>query len=311
MGIWETNRGGDRPKPTESDLTTVTGVHASMKSCVQATMPYAIDAIRKYPVLRPIASPQLTMQELNAAEGCCQAVDKLLIKINAAAGASQSPSNFIKKSAADIKASYLDEGDVLRMFASVGLRSKVDVLRSKTKPDKASRQKAAESIPETERLGLDIPSLMAYILKSANWGENGAAWKRKAVGMMPGDLGARIESVAIADDGMALASPVVSSGVVSELTKTPVRSEQSIVENVAQQNNPRELGYGANVWKIYSAIYSRLASKELQQAAAGSFDEHILVRLLSSLTEREAEFAVNHLQTRLDELQGSLNSTVL
>jgi hypothetical protein len=78
IGIWETNRGKDNPDPKESSLDTVAGVHASMATIEQATMPYAITALKKHKSLRDKATPPLTMAELNNAEARCNAVSTLL-----------------------------------------------------------------------------------------------------------------------------------------------------------------------------------------------------------------------------------------
>ena len=55
IGIYETNRGGDEPAPKESALDTVSGVHASMATIEQATMPYAVDASNLFADLAPNA----------------------------------------------------------------------------------------------------------------------------------------------------------------------------------------------------------------------------------------------------------------
>ena len=52
--MWETNRGGDAPNPQESSLDTVAGVKASMATIEQATMPYALDALRRHVSLRKL-----------------------------------------------------------------------------------------------------------------------------------------------------------------------------------------------------------------------------------------------------------------
>jgi hypothetical protein len=57
IGIRETNRGKNDPAPKESSLDTVSGVRASMATIEQATMPYAIDAIRTHTKLRGLVDP--------------------------------------------------------------------------------------------------------------------------------------------------------------------------------------------------------------------------------------------------------------
>ncbi len=58
----------------------------------------------------------------------------------------------------------------------------------------------------------------------------------------------------MADDGLALASPVVA-GHVAEAISKPAMTEQAVVESVARRHNPREQLYGENVWKTYRHIY--------------------------------------------------------
>lgn len=257
IGIWETNRGKNDPAPRESALDTVAGVHASMATIEQATMPYAIGAIKKYKALRDVATPALTIRELNAAEARCVAVVALLAAVKAAAGAGTTPDDYITSATATIAATGLSDGDVRTMFAAVRLKATIDAAHVAVgdKAKKTTPQAQAAAIPEADRLGLGVASLTSYIRKPANWGENRAAWQRKAVLAMPGDVGARIEAVAVSYGGAALATPVIRSRVDAQLAKTPAPSEQEVVTHVGQANNPGEAGYGANVWATYRRLY--------------------------------------------------------
>lgn len=281
IGIWETNRGQNAPAPKESSLDTVAGVHASMATIEQATMPYAITALKNHQSLRDAAVPPLTVKELNDAEARVIAVTTLLSAVSTAAAGGQTPDAFIKANTAAIQATGLSDADVTTMFSAVTLKSTLDTARTnmdtaeatakqaaadakKSPKEQAAAGKAARSqalttaiagISTADRLGLGEGSLKAYINKPTNWGENRAGWQRKAVAAMPNNVGSRIETVAVSNSGTALAIPVVRSRVDAELAKTPVPSLEDIVKTVAQKNNPNEANYGANVWATYQRVF--------------------------------------------------------
>lgn len=254
IGVWETNRGGDAPNPTESSLDTVAGIKASMATIEQATMPYALDALRRHSSLRKLAEPELTREEIDAAILRVQAVPPLLTAVKNASDAGTSADDFIKAQQGAITATGLGDEHVKTMFGAVTLKSTVDDKHgelSKTKTPKA----AAEEIPEADRMGLGVGSLTSYIRDPKKWGENRAAWQRLAVDLMPGDVGARVNAVATSSGGTALAGPVVRARVDAQLAKTPQPSEEEIVKAVGEANNPRETGYGANIWATYQRLY--------------------------------------------------------
>jgi hypothetical protein len=281
IGIWETARGQNAPAPRESSLHTVAGVRASMATTEQATMPYAITAFRRHPALRDLATPPLTVAELNDAEARVLAVSALLTLVGNASANGQTPDDFIAASAAPIAATGLDSDDVRTMFSAVTLRATLDqaltdmntaeqaardqaVVDGKSTKEQAAAAKTARqtalttaigAIPAADRLGLGEGSLKTYINKPRTWGENRAGWQRKAVNAMPGDVGARIEAVAVSDNGTALAIPVTRTRVDAELARTPVPSLEDIVRNVAQRNNPNEPAYGTHVWETYQRLY--------------------------------------------------------
>src|SRR3954466_6687498 len=99
IGIWETNRGGDNPEPKESALDTVAGVHASMATIEQATMPYALDAFARFKALRDAASPALAPEKIASANEVCAAVVELLSSVSRSARRRQSPDDFIRTNA--------------------------------------------------------------------------------------------------------------------------------------------------------------------------------------------------------------------
>jgi hypothetical protein len=260
IGIWETNRGKDDPAPRESELDTVSGVKASMATIEQATMPYAVDALKAHKDLRNKSTPPLTIKELTAANDRCVAVKKLLKAINTAAEKGVEPDTFIQNNADLINATGLSNDDVQTMFSAVELKETIDQVH--TAKVAAGKKKGAKvvqdgiaAIPEEDRLGLGAGSLKAYIDKPEKWGENRAAWQRKAVNLMPDNVGSRIESVAESSEGTALAIPVIKKRVDAELAKTPVPGLADLVKNVAQQNNPKEPSYGLHVWQTYDRLY--------------------------------------------------------
>jgi len=286
IGIWETNRGKDNPDPKESILDTVAGVHASMATIEQATMPYAITALKKHKSLRDKATPPLTMAELNNAEARCNAVSILLKSVTQSSKKGETPDDFIKDKTSAVTATGLSNDDVKTMFSAVELRTTLDTAltdantagktakeetqkakksaKQQSAAEKAAKQKSVndsiDAIPAEKRLGIGKSSLRAYINKPKNWGENRAGWQRKAVSLMPNNLGNRIESVAVSDNGTALAIPVVGSRVTAELAKTPVPSLENIVKTVAQKNNPGEANYGIHVWETYHRLYPEVVS---------------------------------------------------
>jgi hypothetical protein len=257
IGIWETNRGKDDPAPKESTLDTAAGVHASMATIEQATMPYAITALKGHKTLRDKATPPLTMKELNDAEARCVAVSTLLSSVATASAASTKPDDFIKDNAAAITATGLSNDDVKTMFSAVSLKSTIDTLHADVTAKKKTTKEAVDTIADADRLGMGEGSLKAYIDKPGKWGENRAAWQRKAVAAMADEVGARIQAVAVSESGTALATPVIKQRVDAQLAKDPVPDEETLVKAVAQQNNPGEKNYGENVWKNYQRLYPK------------------------------------------------------
>ncbi len=262
IGIWETNRGGSDPKPRESALDTVAGVHASMATIEQATMPYAVDAFAKFSSLRDQASPRLTKEEISKADICCKAVVRLLAGVDKAVERGTEPDRFIKANTASIKATFLSNEDVRAMFRAVTLKQTIATLREKVVTKKMTLDKASVSIPQNERLGIGTGSLKSYLSKESIWGENRAGWQRKAVLAMPDRLGSRMEEVAVSAKGAALAIPVVRARVDAELASHPSSTADQLIKEVARQNNSREANYGQNVLKIYGQLFSSTTTSQ-------------------------------------------------
>jgi Domain of unknown function (DUF4157) len=262
IGIYETNRGKDQPNPKESVLKTVAGVAASLPTIEQATTAYILSALKAHKDLRDLADPPLTLKEIQSAEKRCAAVDSLLKLVAAAVTAKQTDDDFIAAHADEILATGLSNDDVKTMFKAVALKATIDAAHSAVTAKKKTLKESIDAIPEADRLGLNESSLKAYINKPSNWGENRAAWERKAVAAMPDNIGARIESVAVSSKGTALAKAVIKTRVDAALAKQPPLTEEEIVKTVAQKNNPGEKNYGENVWKTYSRLYRKSESAE-------------------------------------------------
>src|SRR4051812_42879612 len=177
IGVWETNRGGAAPAPTESSLDTVAGVKASMATIEQATMPYALDALRKYESLRKLASPELTKKEIDDAIVRTTAVKTLLDAVKTAADAGTTADDFTKAQQGTITPSGLTDDNVKTMFSAVELKETIDTKHGELGgKDKKTAKTAAGEIGEADRLGLGTGSLTAYIKDPKKWGENRAAW---------------------------------------------------------------------------------------------------------------------------------------
>src|SRR3954454_10814551 len=119
VGIWETNRGGAAPNPTESALDTVAGVKASMATIEKATMPYALDALRRNASLRKLATPELTKQEIDDAIARVNAVKTLLDAVKAAADAGTGAEDFITAQQGTVTPTGLSDDNVRTMFSAV------------------------------------------------------------------------------------------------------------------------------------------------------------------------------------------------
>lgn len=260
IGVWETNRGGTQPNPRESGLQTVAGLPASMATIEQATMPYVIDALTAHPELQRAANPPLTPAEVAAARNRVTAVTTLLAAVEDAG--TQTPDQFISARHADIVAAGLTDDNVRTMFAARTLHTTVTtahaaVAQAPPNAQQATAGQQAAAIPQDQRLGINQASLTTYIRSPATWGENRAAWQRRAVETMPNQVGARIESVATAQHGTQLAATVIRTRVNAQLAAPAAQRPtlESLVSTVAAQNNSGEANYGTNVWQTYQRLF--------------------------------------------------------
>jgi hypothetical protein len=217
-------------------------------------MAYSLTTLKRFESLRKQARPELTLKELNDAEARCIAVSTVLDRVTAAAHTGTTPDDYIKGDAAAIATTGLGGDDVKRMFDAVALETRLAAARADVRAGKTTAAQAAEAIPQDQRVGMDAKSLVSYIAKPANWGENEAAWQRLAVQKMPGDVANRIEAVAESDGGTALAGPVTRSRIDTQLIKTPPPTEEALVKAVAAQNNPNAHGYADGVWTVYQRL---------------------------------------------------------
>lgn len=255
IGVWETNRGGNAPNPVESRLDTVAGVRASMATIEQATMPYALDALRQHAALRNAANPPLTVQEIDDAIARVTAVRTLLDSVRAASQAGTTPDVFIQNNGPQITATGLSNANVRTMFSAVGLKATIDAAHARVEAQASTLDQEVQAIPVADRLGLGAGSLRTYIRRPATWGENRAAWQRLAVQQMPNNIGTRIEAVAVSNQGTALAIPVIRGRVNAQLALNPQPTEEQLVRAVGAQNNPGEANYGANIWATYQRLF--------------------------------------------------------
>jgi len=263
IGIYETNRGptSTEPKPRESDLDTIAGLPASMATVEQATMPYAVDVLRRNPALWIRASPPLTKGELDDAASRCQGVAKLSKAVAVAAGKGATVEEFVASQRKLVTQSGLPDSEVRQMFEAVELKASIDEAHTEyvaAKGKKAKRQAVTDAIAalsDDDRLGLDDASLSAYIKNPRKWGENRAAWQRLAVNAMPGNLGARIEAIAESHQGTALAVPEYTRRVEQAMKANPKVTAAELVTQIGATNNPGEAGYGDHIWQIYQRLY--------------------------------------------------------
>jgi hypothetical protein len=255
IGVWETNRGGDAPNPRESELVNVVGVPGNMATIEQATMPYALDAFSRSAALRNRANPPLTRAEIAAALERVHGVERLLGAVDAAARAGTAPDDFIQAERTLIDATGLADDHVRTMFDAVGLRARVREGHARVRAGQSTPEQEAGAIPAEERMGIGVGSLTSYVRTPRNWGENRAAWQRLAVQLMPNDVARRIEEVSEAGGGTSLVMLVVRRRVDAALRRTPPPTEEDVVRTVGAQNNPREEGYGDNIWRTYQRLF--------------------------------------------------------
>jgi hypothetical protein len=218
-------------------------------------MPYALDAFRNYAWLRNRANPPLTRAEIAAAVERVRAVESLLGAVDAAVRAGTAQEDFVEAERALIDTTGLGEDHVRTMFAAVGLRARVREGHARVQAGQSTLDEEARAIPEEDRLGIGVGSLTSYIRTPRNWGENRAAWQRLAVQLMPNDVARRIEEVSEAGGGTALAVPVIRGRVEAVLRRTPAPTEEDVVRTVGAMNNPREEGYGDNIWATYRRLF--------------------------------------------------------
>lgn len=256
IAIYETNRGGNAPIARESSLDTTAGVKASVRSVSQATVPWIIDALERFPQLRQNASQAVTPQEIAAARQRMTATDGLLRSVDNAGRLNAE--QFSRANAAQLQAAGMTQADVQRMMEGRDLRARIQAANARVQRLPRAQREAAirresAAIPENQRAGIGAGSLNSYIRNPANWGENRAAWERLSLERMQGGVGNRVLETATHNDGLSMMSAVMGSQVAAQQRRTPGNTA-AIVRGVAAQHN-RDAAYPAGVLETYNRLY--------------------------------------------------------
>jgi hypothetical protein len=256
IAIHETNRGGNEPRPRESDLDTTAGVKASVRSVSQATMPWILGALNHHPELRQNASQPVTPEQIQQAEHRVHGTDRLLGEVD---GAGQmTPEQFAAEHAEELQATGMTQADVTRMFQGRDLHAKVKAAHARLmalpkKQRRAALQRELGAIPEDERAGLGSSSLGTYIKDPRNWGENRAGWERLSVSRMPNGVGQNIEDTATHNEGLTMMGAVMNSQVAAQQRLHP-HDTDAVVKGVAHQHNAHA-DYPGGVLREYHRLY--------------------------------------------------------
>jgi len=257
IAIYETNRGRNQPRAVQSSLETVAGVRASVRSVGQTIIARAITELRRFPQLRQLVNPNLTLRELNQADNRIRAVNQLLRRVSGA-GQHANINQFIRNNQNLINNSGLTQAHVRTMFQALTLHQRTQQLHNQLAGLTPAQQRArarqlAAGIPVANRLGIGVGSLAAYIRNPGNWNENRAAWARLAVERMPNRIGQRIVQAAEHNQGLTMLSMDLGSQVRNLLARNPGRTLQSMVESVARRHNAGR-HYPAGVWREYQRL---------------------------------------------------------
>ncbi|WP_370962322.1 S8 family serine peptidase [Amycolatopsis sp. cg9] len=267
-------------RAVESSMHTSAGVRASMASQVQATTPWAIDALHALDDAA-LTGFGLTRPDLTSARDVAAATRRLWGRIHAnAPGADPAafaadPANqpllattgfgpvevarmfdFRELRAETGAAVALRLGQLQalgqaqlfarasaadRRFAGVSAASRLTDAQRRTTLERrvAAREGAADVMTASARparLGIRETDLFAYA--RGNWGEDGAAWQRLAVGRQP--AGPRIEAAATADRGLELGRARVRR-IVDAVRADPATAsatDEEICGHAAARHNP-------------------------------------------------------------------------
>lgn len=252
---------------TESQLSTVAGIHASMATIEQATIGYTLDALKNHITLRlftvsdnPLLSYPIYLPDVE--QGITRATNTrtLLIAVEGAVNVGQTFDSFLTNNFTLISSTGLSAENVRTMFRAVPLKAQIDAAHERFASGASTLAQEVAAIPEADRLGLAAGSLQSYIRTPSLWGENRAAWERLAVRTLPNNLGYQFEARATYGSGRNMAYEVYKSrvqhafavaGCTGEGNLCLNAQEADIVRSVGQTNNPNFPGYGQQVLTIY------------------------------------------------------------
>lgn len=270
---------------TESELTTVAGIPASMATFEQATIGYTLDALRDYSAFRGFGTGDpndtltawpLYMSDINQGYQRVNATRDLLTAVNNAVAAGlYTPEEFIGHNTSLFVSTGLSVEDVRTMYRAVPLRAQVADAHARVVAASSNEnvqvqladQEVAQ-IPVADRLGIRAVDLRRYIVEGNIWAENNRAWERKAVRTLPNNLGYKFEARAVYGGGRYMAQLVIQSRVQNRIAQAGCGGpgtlclsidEATVVRyvaaanhaGVAGANSPAGVAYGAQVLTIY------------------------------------------------------------
>ena len=203
-----------------------------MATVEQATMPYALDALRNAS-LRKLAQPELTRRRSTTRSPARPRSRRCSTRSRRPPTRARPPTTSSRPSRRTITPTGLSDATSRRCSApSSSRRRSTPSTASSAARTRRPPSRPPERSPRRTGSGSAPGSLTSYIRDPKKWGENRAAWQRKAVQAMPGDVGARINTVSTSSGGTALAGPVIRARVDAELAKKPKPTEEQLVTTV-------------------------------------------------------------------------------
>ena len=221
VGIWETNRGGDAPNADRvlaRHRRGGQGEHGHGRAGDDALR--ARRAAQRNASLRKLASPELTMKEIDDAIARSPRSRRCSTRSRPPPTRAPAPTTSSRPSRARSRRAGSPTPTCARCSAASSSRRR----STRSTATSAARTRRPPSRPPGRSRrptgsGSAPARSASYITDPKKWGENRAAWQRLAVDNMPGDVGTRINSVATSSGGTALAGPVIRARVDAELAK--------------------------------------------------------------------------------------------
>lgn len=258
----------------ESELDTVAGIPASMATVEQATIGYVLDAVRDHSNLRSYGDPtnpalQLPIYQTDIDRGYAkiQATRDLLDAVAAAARAGElNVEEFIGHNINLFLAVGLPVEDVRTMYRAVPLRDRVLAAAARVDSGASTADQEVAQIAVDDRLGVSAADLRRYIQEPTFWLEHRRAWERKAMRTLPNNFGYRLEAIAVAGQGRAMADQVYRARVHRAMAELRCTGEgrfcydvtEDLVVLLAAATNNAGTNYGPEVLTIYCRIvYNR------------------------------------------------------